>query len=320
MYDLTAVGECLIDFAPEGVNPQGMALFSRNPGGAPANALAMNARLGGRTAFLGKVGRDAFGDFLQKSLEKAGIDCTGLCRDEKIPTTLAFVQLDEKGDRTFSFYRDPGADLMLRPEDLRTDLLENCRIFHYGSVSLTGEPGREATWAAVRTAGQAGALLSCDPNYRPLLWKDEETALREMKKAVSLADIVKVSREEMTLLTGETDLKAGAERLKQTGPLTVVVTCDAEGAFFDAPAGRGMVPGFSVKAVDSTGAGDAFWGALLSRIPGRGRNTLEAMTLADWKEAVRFANGAGALTVTKKGAIPAMPDRETLEEFLRRQA
>ena len=266
------------------------------------------------------MGRDAFGDFLQHSLEKAGIDCTGLCRDSRVPTTLAFVQLDEQGERKFSFYRDPGADVMLRPEELRTDLLENCRIFHYGSVSLTGDPSREATYAAVRAAGRAGALLSCDPNYRPLLWKDEETAVREMKKAVSMADIVKVSQEEMTLLTGETDLKAGAEQIKQTGPLAVVVTCDSRGAYFDAPAGCGMVPGFSVKAVDATGAGDAFWGALLSKIPGRGRETLRTMTLTDWKEAVRFANGAGALTVTKKGAIPAMPDRETLEEFLKNRA
>lgn len=317
MYDITALGECLIDFAPEGTNSRGMALFSRNPGGAPANVLAMNALLGGRTAFLGKVGRDAFGDFLQNTLEGAGIDCAGLCRDDEIPTTLAFVQLDEKGERSFSFYRNPGADLMLRPEDLRKDRLETCRVFHCGSVSLTGEPCRTACFAALAAAKRAGALVSYDPNYRPLLWQDEETACREMKKTLAQADLVKVSREEMTLLTGKTGLADGAQELKKAGPLAVVITCGEEGAFFSAPAGEDMVPGFPVSAVDSTGAGDAFWGALLSKIPGRGREALERLTPADWKEAVRFANGAGALTVTKKGAIPAMPDKKTLEEFLR---
>ena len=286
MYDIVALGESLIDFTPAGINEMGMPLFSQNPGGAPANVLAMASKLGRSTAFVGKVGRDAFGRFLQEHMEKAGIDCSALRRDDRVPTTLAFVQLDEYGDRSFSFYRDPGADVMLRPEEVDDTLLEGCRIFHFGSVSLTKEPCRAA-----------GALISYDPNYRPFLWPSVEAARRALCAALELTDILKVSEEEMCLLTGESTLPGGAEKLQAMGPFAVFITRGKEGAYFRAPSGEGALPAFPVNAVDTTGAGDAFWGALLAQIPGRGRTALEALTL----------------TTTAKGAIPAMPDSAAIQ-------
>ena len=218
MYDIVALGESLIDFTPAGINEMGMPLFSQNPGGAPANVLAMASKLGRSTAFVGKVGRDAFGRFLQEHMEKAGIDCSALRRDDRVPTTLAFVQLDEYGDRSFSFYRDPGADVMLRPEEVDDTLLEGCRIFHFGSVSLTKEPCRGTTLWVARRAREAGALISYDPNYRPFLWPSVEAARRALCAALELTDILKVSEEEMCLLTGESTLPGGAEKLQAMGP------------------------------------------------------------------------------------------------------
>ena len=302
MYDVVAMGESLIDFTPAGTSELGMPLFCQNPGGAPANLLAMNAKLGGRTAFLGKVGRDAFGTFLRAHMEAAGIDCSGLQVDARVPTTLAFVQLDEQGDRSFTFYRDPGADLMLRAEEVDPAFLEGCRIFHFGSVSLTGEPCRSTVLWAAQRAREAGALISYDPNYRPFLWPDEETARAQLRAALPLADLLKVSEEELLLLTGETDLSRGAAALQAQGPAVVFVTRGPGGAYFRTPAGERSLPTHAVTAVDTTGAGDAFWGALLSQVPGRGRAALEALDLEAWTRAARVANA------TAKGAIPAMPD------------
>ena len=239
MYDIVALGESLIDFTPAGINEMGMPLFSQNPGGAPANVLAMASKLGRSTAFVGKVGRDAFGRFLQEHMEKAGIDCSALRRDDRVPTTLAFVQLDEYGDRSFSFYRDPGADVMLRPEEVDDTLLEGCRIFHFGSVSLTKEPCRGTTLWAARRAREAGALISYDPNYRPFLWPSVEAARRALCAALELTDILKVSEEEMCLLTGESTLPGGAEKLQAMGPSAVFITRGKEGAYFRTPSGEG---------------------------------------------------------------------------------
>ncbi|HJA63532.1 MAG TPA: carbohydrate kinase [Candidatus Intestinimonas stercoravium] len=315
-YDIVALGESLIDFTPEGTGPLGTPLYSQNPGGAPANVLAMAAKLGLSTAFIGKVGDDPFGRFLQTAMEGAGIDCRGLVRDPRYHTTLAFVHLDGKGDRSFSFYREAGADRMLRVEDV-ADLVTDCRIFHFGSVSLTGEPCRSATLSAARRARDAGALVSFDPNYRPLLWEGEEEARRTILEALPLAGLLKVSGEEMELLTGERDLERGAARLCSMGPEAVFVTLGEKGAYFQVPAGTGRLPAYAVSAVDTTGAGDAFLGALLSQIPGRGREAFAALSLEDWQQAVRTACAAGGLTASAKGAIPAMPDPARLEACVR---
>lgn len=317
MYDVVALGESLIDFTPSGRNELGLPLFSQNPGGAPANVLAMNARLGGQTAFIGKVGQDDFGLFLQRNMEQAGIDCCGLRKDIHVPTTLAFVHLDGNGDRSFTFYRDPGADLMLHQEEVPEALLTCCRIFHFGSVSLTGEPCRSTTIWAAQQARDAGALISYDPNYRSFLWENEEAAKKVMLDALPLADLLKVSEEEMVLLTRETELAQGTARLLTMGPAAVFVTRGEKGVYFQTPAGSGCVAAYEVQAVDTTGAGDAFLGALLAQIKGRGREALTAMTLSEWELAARIANAAGGLTTTLKGAIPAMPSAEKLREYVR---
>lgn len=318
MFDVVALGECLIDFTPSGTDAMGMPLYSQNPGGAPANVLAMYARLGGKTAFIGMVGRDGFGQFLRQALTEAGIDVSGLGQTEACHTTLAFVHLDGEGDRSFSFYRKPGADLMLRREDVDPELLSHCGVFHFGSLSLTGEPSRSATLWAAETARRAGALISYDPNYRPLLWDSEGQAAEEMRRALPLADVVKVSEEEMTLLTGETDLERGAGKLADQGAALVLVTRGAGGAYFRAPGGRGLVRAYPVEARDTTGAGDAFLGAMLWRLRGRRAVGLAAIGQSEWEEHVAFANAAGALTATRRGAIPAMPTLEELTGFQRR--
>ena len=312
MFDIVALGESLIDFTPRGENSQGMALFARNPGGAPANVLAMAAKLGGNTAFIGKVGDDAFGAFLKKTMEDAGVDVRGLRMTREYPTTLAFVQLTPEGDRSFTFYRKPGADVMLAPADVDRALLRDCRIFHFGSVSLTDEPRRTATLEAAREAKAAGAMISYDPNYRPFLWDSAERAREALLAALPLADIVKVSEEEMELLTGEVQLAAGADALASRGAALVLVTLGPRGAYYRAAAGRGLLPACEVDTVDTTGAGDAFLGALLSCLAGKTLEELRILPQAQWERIVAFANAAGSLTTAAKGAIPAMPAREQI--------
>lgn len=227
MFDVVALGESLIDFTPNGTNAQGIELFARNPGGAPANVLAMNARLGGKTAFIGKVGKDGFGDFLRQTLVESSIDVSGLVIDEKIPTTLAFVQLDSKGDRSFTFYRNPGADVMLTSAEVNRNLIDDAAIFHFGSVSLTSDPSRTATLEAARYARQQGKLVSFDPNYRPLLWEHPADAVVQMQEGVKLADLLKVSEEEMQLITNESDLARGSQALLEMGPSLVLISLGA---------------------------------------------------------------------------------------------
>ncbi|WP_312693256.1 carbohydrate kinase family protein [Caproiciproducens sp.] len=317
MYDVVAVGELLIDFTPNGSNDQGCALFARNPGGAPANVLAANSRLGGKTAFIGKVGRDAFGDFLKVTLERIGICTDGLAVSETVNTTLAFVQLDERGDRSFSFYRKPGADMMLEKSDISDGLIKNCRILHFGSVSLTDEPSRQATFYAVKLAKASGKIISYDPNYRPLLWSSEEEAKREMLAALTLADIVKVSREELSLLTGDADLELGAKKLAQYGASLILVSLGAKGAFYSSGETCGMLPAYDVKTVDTTGAGDAFLGAVHYRLRNKSLDDIKGLSGDELEDIVSFANAAGSLATTRKGAIPAMPSLEQVQACLR---
>jgi len=316
-YDVVALGESLIDFTPAGINEMGMQLFSCNPGGAPSNVLAMFTKLEGKTAFIGKVGNDAFGRFLTQNMAEADIDISGVQKDAVVPTTLAFVQLDEYGDRSFSFYRNPGADLMLTNNEVPLALLKNCRTFHFGSVSLTDEPCRSATLEAAKTAKTAGAIISYDPNYRPFLWKDSVHAREELTAAVPLADLVKVSDEEMTFLTGQTDFLKGASALAELGPVLIVVTLGDKGAYFYTKNASALVPTYLVDTVDTTGAGDAFWGALLWQIKGKCLDEIAGMSEDAWRKVVQFANAAGSLTTTSKGAIPAMPDKFAIDACLK---
>ncbi|MEG2575718.1 MAG: carbohydrate kinase [Christensenella sp.] len=314
MYDVTAIGEVLIDFTPDGVNAQGMARFARNPGGAPANVLAMNAVLGGKTAFIGKVGADDFGKFLKSVLDESGIDTRALVMDAEVNTTLAFVQLNEQGDRSFSFYRKQGADVMLREDEIDKSTIDDCRIFHYGSLSFTDEPCRSAALAAIDYAKAQGKLMSYDPNYRPFLWESEARAISEMLNALPTADILKVSEEEMLLLTGTADLEEGARILRAGGPRLVLVSRGEFGSFYCAECGTGLVPAFRVEVVDTTGSGDAFLGAVHYRLRDKTAEDLDALTKQELNDILDFANAAGGLTATKRGAIPSMPTADKIEQ------
>lgn len=309
MIDIVSLGEILIDFTPNGTNEQGIALFARNPGGAPANVLAMNSKLGGTSAFIGKIGNDAFGAYLKDTLNSHNIDTSGLVTDSEVPTTLAFVQLDKSGDRSFSFYRNPGADMMLNTNEVKNELINDCKIFHFGSVSLTDEPCRKATFDSVAYAKEHGKIISFDPNYRPLLWKDKAESIKIITKAIAFSDILKVSEEEMYLITNETNLELGSEKLSNMGPSLVLVSLGEKGACFRNKKHFGIFPTYNVNAVDTTGAGDAFVGAMLWQIKDFNLCEISNMNLA---ENINFANAAGSLTTTQRGAIPALP---TLREI-----
>lgn len=306
-WDVTALGEVLIDFTPCGMSENGMALFERNPGGAPANVLTALTRLGSRCAFIGKVGRDMHGAFLEKTLRDVGIDTRGFIRDPDAFTTLAFVALTEAGERSFSFARKPGADTRLAPGEVDTSLLSHSRVFHFGSLSLTDQPARNATWFALRTARQAGAVISYDPNYRPLLWPDEAAAREQMRSVLGLVDLLKISDEECALLSGQSEPEAAARALLAQGPSAVVVTLGAGGALAATHEGCVHIPAFPCQVVDTTGAGDSFWGGFLSRYLECGKAPRE-LTLADISGFARFGNAVASLCVEKRGAIPAMPD------------
>jgi len=310
MFDVVAIGEVLIDFSPSGRGRMGNPLFEMNPGGAPANCLATGAKLGGSTAFIGMVGDDLFGNFLIGVLEKTGICTRGVVRTREASTTLAFVSIDEKGERDFAFVRNPGADHMLKKEDLDLTLIDQARIFHCGSITLSAEPGRETQLYAMKYAKKAGKLISYDPNYRALIWRDQARALFHMQEALDYADIVKLSEEELSLLTGlpEDAYEAGARQILETGKQAVFVTMGAKGAYYLTPKDSGFVPGFKVETVDTTGCGDAFMGTIhyyLCHQPD--------MPIA---EMVRRASAVGALCASKVGAIPALPDQAALEAFL----
>lgn len=318
-YDVAAIGELLIDFTPSGVNELGIALFGRNPGGGPPNVLAMLAKLGSKTAFIGKVGDDDFGRFLKKTLTDIGIDVTGLRMSPKYNTTLAIVQLSERGDRSFSFYRKPGADIMLREDELDNTVITGCKMFHFSSVSLTDEPSRSATLAAVKRARENGAIVSYDPNYRPLLWDDSGKASKQMRSALEYADIVKVSDNEIKLLSGESDYFEGARKIIGKGASLVFVTAGENGAYYCSRRHEGHVPAFDVDVADTTGSGDAFMGGILFHLKDKTRAEVEDIGKKELEEIVRFANAAGGLTATKRGAIPAMPRTEDIMRLLRQK-
>ncbi|MDR2499532.1 MAG: carbohydrate kinase [Treponema sp.] len=313
MYHVCALGELLIDFTPSGVTDQGIALFGRNPGGAPANALAMINKLGAETVFIGKAGDDPFGRFLGKTLAEAGIDTAGLVLDPAYLTTLAFVQLSACGDRSFSFYRREGADLMLAWDEVDRRAIDGAKLFHFGSVSLTGQPCRDTVHEAVCYAQSKGLVISFDPNYRPLLWESEGAAKTEISGLLDKTDILKVSEEEMALLAGETDLERGAALLAEKGPAIVLVSLGAHGAYYRCAAGSGLLPAYEVQTIDTTGAGDAFLGAALFRLRDKSRGELKAISLEELADIVDFANAAGSLTTGKRGAIPALPSMAEIE-------
>ena len=308
MYDITVIGELLIDFTYYGLSENGGALFEQNAGGAVANVAALCAGFGAKTAFIGKIGKDMHGAFLRDTLRAKGIDTTGLIEDANVFTTLAFVKLTGS-ERCFSFARKPGADTCLSPSELNLDIIRNSRIFHFGSLSLTNEPAKSATFAAITEAKKAGALCSYDPNYRASLWESEEIAVENMRSLVQYADVMKVSDEETVLLTGESDPVAAAKKLVSLGVKYAAVTLGEKGAVAATKDGVVECPAFPCKPVDTTGAGDAFWGAFLYRVLKSG-TAFPRHNPDEINDFVKFANAAASICVEGRGAIPSMPGLE----------
>ena len=307
--DILCMGDLLIDFVAleSGVTVGEASGFLKAAGGAPANVAVAAARLGHSAGFIGQVGDDPFGHYLAGVLAADGVDVRGLRFSTEARTALAFVSLGPGGERDFVFYRHPSADMLMRPDDVDLSLIDSCSIFHYGSITLIGEPSRSATLAAVRRAKAGGKLISYDPNLRMSLWPSVEAARTGLLLGLQDADVVKVSQEELEFLTGQSH--AGA--LWRDGMRLVIVTHGADGATLYTPRERFSAPGFPVEAVDTTGAGDSFVAALLSGLLDYGAEYDRHLP-----EIARFANATGALTTTRKGAIPALPSRQMVEAFL----
>lgn len=314
MFDVAAIGEILIDFLPAGKGPMGNACFEMNPGGAPANCLAANAALGGKTAFIGAVGDDLFGRFLRRCLTKAGIDHTGLRELKSASTTVDVVSIDGDGERDFAFLRKPGADYMITPEDVDFSILDRAEAVHFGSLTLTGSPGRETALACIRYAKARGKRITYDPNYREPLWNSRREAVEQMSAGFALCDIAKLSETEMEMLSGipAARLEEGAKKLFAQGRLReLYVTNGGKGAYYLSEEDAGFVEGFQVRAVDTTGCGDAFFGAVQYLLKHHPRMPI--------RDRVVFANAVGALCATAYTGFLAMPSLEQVIQFLAQQ-
>lgn len=311
-YGVTALGEILIDFTTYGTSENGMALFEQNPGGAPANVLVALENLGVNTAFIGKVGDDTHGHFLRETLEKYKVNTEGVILDKNFFTTLAFVSL-KNGEREFAFARKPGADTQLKESEVNCEIIKNSSIFHFGSLSLTDEPSRGATLFAISEAKKNNLLISYDPNYRALLWNSKEEAIEKMRSVIKYVDIMKISDEETELLTGIKDPSKAGEFLLNQGVSCVFITLGAEGALMKTKDFEIQLKGKERKVIDTTGAGDSFWGAILYKIL-KSNKKISEFTKEDGVEFLTFANIVAGLCVEKRGAIPAMPK---LEEVLK---
>lgn len=315
-YDVAALGELLIDFTQNGRSGQGNLLFEANPGGAPANVLAMLRKLGRSCAFLGKVGADGFGDLLEDTLRAVGIDTRGLRRDREVHTTLAVVHTFENGDRDFSFYRKPGADVNLSADELDEELLRSTRIFHFGTLSLTDEPVRSATHRALALAKESGAILSFDPNLRPPLWESDEAAREQIAWGLGRCDVLKISDNEVEFMCGTTDFDAGAAMLRRQYPniRLLNITAGAEGSYSYWGGLRAFEPSCRLGGViETTGAGDTFCASVLHYVLNHG---LDELTEAQLHEMLRFANAAAYLVTTRRGAIRSMPEPAEIDAVL----
>ena len=313
-YDVTALGELLIDFTENGTSEQGNPMLEANPGGAPCNVLAMLQKLDKKTSFIGKVGNDQFGRMLKETIESVGIDSGNLIMDEEVHTTLAFVHTFADGDRDFSFYRNPGADMMLKTEDVQKDRIESSKIFHFGTLSSTHEQCREATRYALQCAKETGVLVSFDPNLREPLWNDPEDAKREIVYGLGLADIVKISDNEVVFMTGEEDYEKAARILQETYQIPLLfVTLGRDGSRAYYKDLRVEAAGFiQENTIETTGAGDTFTGCVLSKILDRGG--IEDLSEAELQDMLVFANAGASLITTRRGALKVMPEKKEIEE------
>lgn len=314
-YDVVALGELLIDFTENGVSSQGNTIYEANPGGAPCNVLAMLNRMGRRTAFMGKVGVDIFGNKLKQVLDEVGIDTSAMLMDPDVRTTLAFVQTFADGDRDFSFYRNPGADMMLTPEELDEAMLKECRIFHFGTLSMTHEKVREATKKAIAIAKEAGAVVSFDPNLRPPLWSSLDLAKEQVDYGLRQCDVLKISDNEIQWFTGKEDFDEGIRVLQDTYQIPLILLSmgkDGSRAYYkDLRVEK--APYLQENTIETTGAGDTFGGSCLHFVLEYGLENLDEEKLS---RMLSFANGAASLITTKKGALKVMPTAQEVEALL----
>ena len=315
-YDVIALGELLIDFTMNGQSEQGNNMFEACPGGAPCNVLALLNKMGKKTAFIGKVGKDQFGTLLRDTITEAGIDASNLMVDENVNTTLAFVHTLPDGDREFSFYRNPGADMMLTADEVNPEVVKDTKVFHFGTLSMTHEGVREATKKAVETAKANGCLVSFDPNLRPPLWSSLDLAKEQMEYGFGKCDILKISDNEIQFVSGKEDYDEGIAYLQETYNIPLILlTMGKDGSRAYYKGMRVERPGFSVKAIETTGAGDTFCGSSLNYLV---EHDFENLTEEQLGEMLTFANAAAALVTTKKGAIKAMPVKEEVLELIQK--
>ena len=315
-YDVIALGELLIDFTMNGQSEQGNNMFEACPGGAPCNVLALLNKMGKKTAFIGKVGKDQFGALLRDTITEAGIDASNLMVDENVNTTLAIVHTVPDGDREFSFYRNPGADMMLTADEVNPEVVKDTKVFHFGTLSMTHEGVREATKKAVETAKANGCLVSFDPNLRPPLWSSLDLAKEQMEYGFGKCDILKISDNEIQFVSGKEDYDEGIAYLQETYNIPLILlTMGKDGSRAYYKGMRVERPGFSVKAIETTGAGDTFCGSSLNYLVD---HDFENLTEEQLGEMLTFANAAAALVTTKKGAIKAMPVKEEVLELIQK--
>ena len=313
-FDVTALGELLIDFPMYGQSDQGNNLFEACPGGAPCNVLALLNKMGKKTAFIGKVGQDQFGSLLKETIMEAGIDASNLVMDKEVNTTLAFVHTFPDGDREFSFYRNPGADMMLREDEVDAGFIRQAAIFHFGTLSMTHDGVRAATKKAVKAAKEGGCLISFDPNLRPPLWSSLDLAKEQMEYGFSVCDILKISDNEIQFVSGKEDYDEGIAYLQEKYNIPLILlTLGRDGSRAYYKGMRVECPGFSVDTIETTGAGDTFGGSSLNYIV---EHDLNSLTEEQLREMLTFANAAAAIVTTRKGAIKAMPVREEVYSLI----
>ena len=313
-YDVTALGELLIDLTQNGMSEQGNPILEAKPGGAPCNVLACLSKMGHKTAFIGKVGKDAFGEQLTKGLVETGISTEGLQYDTQVHTTLAVVHTYADGDRDFSFYRNPGADMMLRPEEVNADIIRNSKIFHFGSLSMTDQPVRSAHLQALKIAEEAGCLRSYDPNLRPPLWPNLEVAKENILVLMAHCDILKISDNEIQWLSGKEDYDEGIAWLRSQFDIPLIfLTLGKAGSRAYCGDVKTQQAGFKLNTIETTGAGDTFFGSVLHHILEKG---FRPYTKEELDEMLMFANAAAALVTTRRGALRVMPSAEEIEAIL----
>lgn len=314
--DVVALGELLIDFTENGKSKQGNPLLEANPGGAPCNVLSMLQNYGKSTAFIGKVGNDNFGHMLADTVKEIGIDVSNLCFDDEVHTTLAFVHTYEDGDRDFSFYRNPGADVMLRPEEVDVSLIKASKIFHFGTLSMTHNSVEQATVYAIKQAKEAGLLISFDPNLRPPLWPSLKIAKEKMDYGFRQCDILKISDDEVTFFTGESDVLEGAKCIKEKYDIKLVcATLGREGSYalYDDMVVK-CDPFLSENTIETTGAGDTFMASVLNSVLKVGIDNYDEQSLMDM---LTWANAAASIITTRRGALKVMPTVDEIKALIK---